>query len=271
MLKLSVSKAWDETSRFLTKETRLIAPVALAAFLVPTALFDWAFPGDTAGGGAALLLMLIVLGVAFVGQMAIAALATGWRGSVGEAIGQAFRRLPGLLGALAIFFVPIGLVAGIVLALAMASAGMVDPAKVTPEAIAKSPGVTATLLVLFIILLSAAARLFPITAIAINERPRPLALVKRCWNLTRGNFGRLIVVTLLLLLAAAVLGRAVKSVVGSGAGLAFGPAQPLSLSALLIGIAGGLAGALISAVSATFAGRIYAQLVGGATKAVTNS
>ena len=77
MVKLSVSKAWDETSQFLAKETRLVAPVALAMFLVPTTLLDWAMPGNSATGGTAMLTLMVMLALAFIGQMTIAALATG--------------------------------------------------------------------------------------------------------------------------------------------------------------------------------------------------
>lgn len=269
MTKLSISKAWDETSQFLSKETRLVAPVALAMFLVPTTLLDWALPGNSATGGTALLTMLVVLALGFIGQMTIAALATGWRGSVGEAMGQAAGRVPSLFAALIIVFLPIGLIAGIVLAVAMAGAGLTDPAQMTPEAIAKLGSVRVIFLVCFAIILFAAARLFPLAALAINERPGPVAMIKRCWNLTKGNVGRLIAMTLLLLLAAAILGGAVQSVVGTGVELAIGPAKPFSLSALLIGIATGLTGAIISAVSAVLVGRIYAQLAAGSPAAAT--
>ena len=268
MTKLSISKAWDETSQFLTKETRLVAPVALAMFLVPATLLDWALPGNTATGGTALLTMMVVLALAFTGQMTIAALATGWRGSVGEAMGQAAGRVPAVFAALLIVFVPISLVVGIVLAVVLAGAGLTDPAQMTPEAIAKLGSVRVIFLVSFILILFVAARLFPLSALAINERSGPVAMIKRCWNLTKGNVGRLIAMTLLLLLAAAVLGGAVQAVVGTGVELAIGPAQPFSLSALLIGIAGGVTGAIISAVSAVLVGRIYAQLAAGSPAAV---
>lgn len=269
MAKLSISKAWDETSQFLGKETRLIAPVALAMFLVPTTLLDWAMPGNAASGATALLTMMVVLALGFIGQMTIAALATGWRGSVGEAMSQAAGRVPSVFAALLIVFLPIGLIAGVVLAVALAGAGLTDPAQMTPESIAKLGSVRVTFLICFVLILVIAARLVPLSALAINERPGPVAMIKRCWNLTKGNVGRLIAMTLLLLLAAAILGGAVQAVVGTGVQLAIGPARPFNLSALLIGIAGGLIGAIISAVSAVLVGRIYAQLAASSPAVVT--
>ena len=260
MVKLSVSKAWDETSQFLAKETRLVAPVALAMFLVPTTLLDWAMPGNSATGGTAMLTLMVMLALAFIGQMTIAALATGWRGSVGEAIGKAVGRVPAVFATLLIVFMPIGLIVGIVLAMALAGAGLTDAAQMTPEAIAKLGSVRVVFLLSFAVIMVIAARLLPLSALAINERPGPIAMIKRSWTLTKGNVGRLTAITLLLLLGAAVLGGAVQSVVGTGVELAIGPAQPFSLSALLIGLAGGLTGAIVSAVSAVLVGRIYAQL-----------
>lgn len=260
MMKLSIGRAWDETSQFMAKEARLVAPVALAAFLVPATLIDWAFPGTGTGSGTVLLPMLLVLVLGFLGQMTIVALATQWRGSIGEAIGLAARQLPTLLAALIIVFLPIAIVSVFALAGLLGAAGLTDPSQLTPEAIAKIPSVGLLLVATLIVIMVVAARLLILPAVAINERLGPIALLKRCWRLTKGNFWRLLAVTLLVALAAAILGGAVEAVVGTGASLALGRPAPFNLSALLIGLASGLIGALISATSAALVGRIYAQL-----------
>ena len=70
-MKLSVGKAWDETKDFLAREGRLVAPVALATFALPSVLIGWAYPGTGpgSGGGTGLLLLFAMLLAVMVGQM----------------------------------------------------------------------------------------------------------------------------------------------------------------------------------------------------------
>ena len=140
-LKLSIGKAWEETTAFLAREARLVAPVALATFALPSALGDWAFPGGNAGAATGWLLLLVTI-VMLVGQMTIILLANGWRGSIGEAMGKAAKRLPVLIGALLIAFLPVTLVAVAGFGASLASAGITDPATLTPDAIARLPRLT---------------------------------------------------------------------------------------------------------------------------------
>ena len=86
MAGLSISKAWEETSAFLGRESRLVAPVALALIAIPAALQGWSDPASE--GGAMGLIGLVLLFVSMAGQMAISQLAIGWSGSIGEAIGS---------------------------------------------------------------------------------------------------------------------------------------------------------------------------------------
>jgi hypothetical protein len=265
-LKLSVGKAWDETRSFLAAEGRLVAPVALATFALPSVLAAWAYPGSGPGsgpgsaGGTGILLMLAVLLAVMVGQMTIALLATGWSGSIGEAMGKAVRRLPSLIGAMLVVFLPIAMVAIILLGSALAAAGLTDPETLTPEVLAKVPNLWWMLLLLAVAFIIVAVRLFPISAIAATETGGPIALLRRSLALTKGQFGRLLVLMLLLMLAAVVLDAAVTAVVGSIASLALGEARPFNLSALMVALAGGLVGAMVSSVSAAMVGRVYAQL-----------
>ena len=82
----------------------------------------------------------------------------------------------------------------------------------------------------------------------------------RSWALTKGAFWRLLVLALLLGILAVVLDLAVTAVVGSIATLAAGEARAFNLSALIVALAGGLVGAIVSTVSAAMVGRVYAQL-----------
>ena len=258
-MKLSIGKAWEETSAFLGKEARLVAPVALATFALPSVLADWAYPGGTAGSGAGWLLLLVLI-VVLIGQMTIVLLATGWHASIGEAMTKAARRLPVLIGALLIAFVPVLLVAVIGFGASLASAGITDPATLTPDMIARLPNIAWLLLFLTLFFIIAGVRLFPISAIAASEPIGSIRLLKRSWTLTKGSFWRLLVLVLLLGIVAVVLDSAVTVVVGSVAALAAGEPRAFNLSALLVALASGLVGALVSTVSAAMVGRIYAQL-----------
>ncbi|HVF36513.1 MAG TPA: hypothetical protein VNA29_01050 [Sphingomicrobium sp.] len=261
MAKLSIGKAWDEASKFLAREGRLVAPVALALFAVPAALMGWANPtGDPGKMSGGWLLSLAILLCAMVGQMTIAGLAIGWSGSVGAALGQAFRRLPGMFGAAMLVFLPLTILIVLVIAVMLGGAGLTDPSQLTPEALAKVPQVSLVALVALCAFLFLAVRLFPLAAVAFMETANPVRLVARAWQLTRGHFFRLLALLLLLLIATLVASMAVTAVVGSVMTLAAGDAEPFNLTALVVGLIEGLVGAAISAVSAAMVGRIYVQL-----------
>jgi len=264
---LSVGKAWDETKDFLAREGRLVVPVALATFALPSVLAGWAYPQGNpgSGGGSGLLLLLAVLVAVIVGQMTIALMATGWSGRIGDAMSKVARRLPTLLLALLMVFLPISLVAVVVLGGALSGAGLTDPTAMTAEALAKVPSVGWIILVLMLVFIFASARLFPISAIAATEPVGPIQLLKRSWVLTRGNFGRLLALMLLLLLVAVILDLAVSLTIGSVAALALGEAKAFNLSALVVALASGLVGAAVSSVSASMVGRVYVQLAGEKT------
>ena len=258
-MRLSIGKAWEEASAFLGKEARLVAPVALATFALPAIIAGWAYPGETAGGGAGWLLVVVLL-AAMVGQMTIVLLANGWRGSIGEAMIKAARRLPTLCGALIIAFLPVMLVAAVGFGASLTSAGITDPAAVTPEMIAKLPNIGWLLLFVLLFLVIVGVRLFPISAIAVSEPIGPINLLKRSWTLTKGVFWRLFVLALLLGILAVVLDLAITAVVGSIATLATGEPKAFNLSALIVALPSGLVGAMVSSVSAAMVGRVYAQL-----------
>lgn len=266
-MKLSIGKAWDETKEFLAREGKLVAPVALATFALPSVLAGWAYPGGSpgSGGGTGLLLLLAVLVAAIVGQMTIALMATGWSGRIGEAMSKVIRRLPILLVALLIVFLPISILAIVLLGSALAGAGLTDPAAITADALAKVPKVGWIILLLMVVFILAAVRLFPVSAIAATESVGPVQLLKRSWALTKGQFWRLLVLMLLLLLVSVILSAAVSVTIGSVAALVFGEARAFNLSALITALAAGLVGAAISSVSASMVGRVYVQLNGQKT------
>jgi hypothetical protein len=263
MARLSISKAWEETIGFLGRESRLVTPVALAMFMIPDTLFGWYNPsGDPnqASGGLGWPITLLVLILTIAGQMVIAGLAVGWSGSIGAALAQALKRVWGVLAAVLMVFVPLTVVLIFAIAIMVGSAGITDPTQVTAEALAGVPGIRPLLLIMTVVFLFAAVRLFPLSAVGMVETASPFHLLSRCWQLTQGNFLRLLLTFLLFLVAGIVASFAVTTVVGSAMTIAAGEPQPYNLSALIVSLADALVSAAISAVSAALVGRIYAQL-----------
>ena len=259
---LSIGKAWEETSAFLVREGRLVAPVALALFALPSTLLNWAYPPGTTtnGSGIATLVLLLILVAVMIGQMTIILLAIGWHGSIGEAIGKVARRVPSLLGAALIVYGPLLIMFSVALAALLVAAGIDNPAMVSPEDVVKVPGVFSLTILMFAVAAFFSIRLFPMSAVAANEQVRPIALLKRSWALSRGRFGRLLMALALLVIAALALSAAVSTVVGSLATLLLGEPRSFNLSALIVALAGGIVAALISSVAAAMIGRLYVQL-----------
>ncbi|MFL6724191.1 MAG: hypothetical protein ACJ8E7_08680 [Sphingomicrobium sp.] len=263
MAKLSISKAWEESTTFLGRESRLVSPVALAMFMIPGALFAWYNPsGDpskaSAGLGWPLTMLVLILAVA--GQMAIAGLAIGWSGSVGAALSKALRGVWGVLAAVLLIFLPLTVLLVFAIAIMIGGSGITDPTQVTAEALAAVPGLSFLLLAMTLVFLFAAVRLFPLSAVGMVETANPLRLISRCWQLTGGHFLRLLGTLLLFLIAGLVASFAITTVVGSIMELVAGEPKPFNLSALVIALADALISAAISAVSAALVGRIYVQL-----------
>ena len=172
-MKLSIGKAWEETSAFLRREAKLVAPVALATFALPAILGQWAFPAGAVGDGRGWI-MLLALIVAMIGQMTVILLVNGWHGSVGEGLGKAASRLPTLFAVLVIVFLPIILIVGAILGVMLTSAGLAYPPSMTPESLARVPGIAWVILITMLLVLYVAVRIFPVAAVAVSETLGPI-------------------------------------------------------------------------------------------------
>lgn len=260
MASLSIGRAWEESSAFLARESRLVVPVALALLMVPAAVQAWVNPQQPGQSGGFPLLALVALLVSLAGQLAIARLAIGWSGSIGEVIGQAFRRLPTLIGSALIIYLPIVLALVLMLGVSVGTEDLARLETMSPQEIVRLPGVLWSVLLFVLIVLFLAARFLPSLGVAMSESVGPVALIKRSWAMTAGHFWRLLGLVLLLGVASLIFSGALQAVVGALATLMAGPVEPLGLSALLVALAGGLAGAVVGTVYATMIGRIYVQL-----------
>src|SRR3990170_6118245 len=254
MTKLSIGQAWTETIAAVKREGRLIVPVALAFAVIPATLFALAVPPVPAGQirepGLWMVLYPLLILAALIGQMAIMRMASGPAASVGDAIRHALRRAPSVIGAALIFAIP---ATAILLPIAM-------PVLANPT----SPPPAAALLFLAacIVLLCLWVRLMLMTASGVAENIGPVAIVKRSWALTRGNFWRLLATTILFGIVAWIAISAVEWVLGSVLIVALGKPEAWTVSALLIALIAAIAQTIASVLFAVLLARIYVQLAG---------
>jgi hypothetical protein len=254
MTKLSISQAWDETRAILARDGKLIVAVALALFVLPGILLNVLLPqapaGEMPGRGAWVLVALLVLLISLLGQLAVIRLALGPHVSVGEAIAHGARRLLSYVGAILVWTLPLILVAS-----ALYEMAGTDRARPSPVA-------AVGLLALGLIGLFLSVRLVLLSAVASAEHGGPVAVLRRTWELTSGNWWRLFGFLLVFAIAALALIWALRSVVGLIAQLAFGSVAPLSIGGLIVIIVAQLLSAAISVVLVVMIARIYAQRTG---------
>lgn len=257
MAKLSISKAWDETAAFITRETRLLVPLALALLFLPPVIASFvaprATPEELAKPGIFLVIILVQMLIGAVGQIAISRLALGYREQIGASLGLAARRLPAFIGSFVIVALPIlfllGMSAGLQRAFAVQgnSSGAIVFGVLT--------------LVFMVVMLVIFARFTLNTAIAAVEPGGPIVLAKRGFALTRGQALRLLGAALLILIGGSIATYALTIIVGSLVTLALGPPDPWTVSSLIIAVVGAAAQAALLVVFTVLFARLYAQRV----------
>jgi uncharacterized membrane protein YjgN (DUF898 family) len=107
-----------------------------------------------------------------------------------------------------------------------------------------------------------AIRMMMTSAVASAESANPLAIIKRSWDLTRGNWLRLFGFFLLFLVAALVVVSAVGAVIGVVSELLLGGAEPMTVGALIVALVTQLVSAAVSVLLMLMIARIYVQLAG---------
>jgi len=249
--KLSISKAWEESRAVLSRDGKLIGTVALALFVLPGIILDLAMPEAPAGqfppAGPWMAIAVVAILISLVGQLAIIRLAMGPHLTVGEAIAHGARRLLAYVAAVMIWALPVILVVGLL----YASAG--DDPEHPPAAAALG------LIVVAVLGIYLAVRFILISAVASAEGAGPLGVLKRSWNISNGNWWRLLGFLLAFAVGAMVLLWAVGTVSGLLAQLAFGSIARTSPGGLIVIIVAQLISALVSLVFFVMCARMYAQ------------
>jgi hypothetical protein len=264
MARLSINQAWNETAEFVKRDFGPLFAISLALILLPNFALQAlgpAEPGAAAGGRIALWLLLLVVALvsSLVGTLAITLLALGRENVVGSALRQALRRLPPILGAvLLVGAAAAALVVVLILLLHITPETLSAP---TPANLGR---MTLLLVLVTIILLPFWVKLMLMTPVAAAEPAGPLRIVARSWELSRGQFLKLLGFTLVLVIVLGIAVMAVGSVIGILVTLVLGAPHPGNLSELLILLARGVINAAFSVVFTTMVARVYVQLAGSA-------
>jgi hypothetical protein len=261
IMALSIGKAWDEARAALAANRRLLTPVALGLILVPAVISSMVEPQTAPGvqpeAGAWMWIALAMIIVMLAGQMAVVLLTTGWTGSVGEAIGRAFRRLPTLILSAIVIMLPLILA----FSAALAFAGFTPGMEMTAENISGT-GLAVVLLLLLVVLVIG-VRLLPLVVVIAREQAGPIAAIRRSFALTSGHFWKLFLFVLLATVAFIIVAAAAGAVVGSIVVLALGTPEPWSVALLLIALAAGLVQAAFVTIYTAMLGQITEQLGAG--------
>jgi len=263
MSSLSIGRAWDEAKAALQANRKIIVPVALGLVLLPAVIASMAEPQVPAGEqpppGPWMFVALAMILVMMAGQIAIVLLVNGWRGSVGEAINQAARRVPTLILAALVIAIPVILLFSLVLALS--ATGSLERGQFDWTSISGTGWLLLSLC--FLLLLYVGVRLLPLVAVAACETLGPIGTLTRCFSLTSGHFWRLLGFIVMLMIGFLIVAMVVGIVIGGLVTIALGKPEPWSISLLLIALAGGLVQAGFVMVYTGMLARIYAQLSAG--------
>jgi hypothetical protein len=264
---LSISKAWDEAKDVLARDGRLIGAVALAAVLLPQTIAGVLVPPPNLSGEAAPswmpVLTLLVAVAGLVGQIAVIRLALGPATSVGEAITHGLKRLPSAFAAILLFAIPLIFVLAIVLVVVSGPAAVESMRPgATPD-----PSVGTAILVFVLLALVLSVRFQLILPVAAAETGGPIHIFRRSWDLSAGNYWRLLGFLLLVCLVAIVVLLSAQIVGGILAKALFGEAKPLTVSALIVALITGVVQTAFMVIVSTMVARIYAQLAGRRTGA----
>jgi hypothetical protein len=263
MVKLSLSRAWDESSAVLARDGRLFLPVALALFVLPGVVLDVTMPPTSPGqlppGGPWLAIAAVALIMSLVGQLAVIRLSIEPHVAVGDAIMHGLKRFVPYLVAVLAWLIPI-LVAG------GALYGFLEVNQEHPSVVAALLLIALTLVGFYL-----AVRLILSSAVASAEHVGPFGILKRSWDLTHGNWWRLFVFLALFWIGAVCLLWAIQSVFGLLVQMMFADSGPLTVGTLLIAVVSQLVSAFLFTIFFVLLARIYAQLSGTAAASVPNT
>ncbi len=254
MVKLSISRAWEETRVVLSREGKLIGAVALALLVLPGMVVNAIVPaaprGEMPAPGAWIAAGLVALVISFIGQLSIVRLSMSPQITVGEAIKHGARRTLPFVGAFLIWAVPFVLLVSL----------LYETVRANPAH--PSPAAALAMIAVCLVGIFVAIRLLLLAPVATAEPIGPMAILGRTWELTAGNWWRLFGFAVIFFIGAVALLWATATVVGVLARLIFGNIAPLSLGWLLVMLIAQVLSAFIYSVLFTMQARLYVQRSG---------
>jgi hypothetical protein len=134
-----------------------------------------------------------------------------------------------------------------------------------------SPKVGLLVLIMCAVALAISVRFTLISPVASAEAIGSIAIVKRCWNLTKGHYWRLLGLVALLLVAALALLMTAGVLGGLLARIVSPDIEPFSLAALIVSLLAGIAQGLFSVLASVMLARVYSALAGGGAEATVPS
>lgn len=216
-MKFDSNRAWKEASEAIAANRDVLFAIAGVFILIPTLAFSLLFPQPQPAAGAdpdaimaqmqafylsALPWLLPVAVVQGAGTMALLTLFTDRsRPTVGEAIRRGFASILPYLLAQLLLGIGVGVIGGVLLAVAALT------------------GVNALVAVVLIAIgigaiYAAVKTSLSSAVIAVEGERNPVSALRRSWQLTRGNSGRIAVFYLLVAIAFVVVMMVVMALVG---------------------------------------------------------
>jgi hypothetical protein len=262
MAGLSISKAWEESRVRIAADGRLMAIVAAALIVLPGLIVEVISPSAARTESTLLesILALVSALLALIGQLAIIRLAVARSVSVGEAIAHGARRMPIYL--VAAILLTIAFVLALIPFAVVAYAAGVPFERGSEQAFLQSP-VAVVLSCLYVaLLIFVAIRMLMSSPVASEEEAGPVQILLRSWHLTAGHWWRLFGFMVLFFIGALMLIGAVNWAVTAVAVLLLGPVEPMSVSALVVGLFNSVVNGIVTVFLAVMLARIYLQLAG---------
>ena len=270
MANLSITTAWNEASAFVRREAHLLFPIAFLLGSLPGAAAQLLAPQQPAPGqapeaGAWMLAVFVSVLIGFVASLAISWLALRPGVSVGEALGRGFKRFLPMVAATMIVSIGVGLLMFLLAIVAVlvvpgAMQGLNNGGAPGPQA---TTAIGVTLLLVLPILIYIIPRLLLSTPVAAAEDVGPIAILRRSWQISSGNYWKLLGFLLLFILAYLVVSMAIGFVLGTLVVLAAGRPEPGTIAFLIILLLNAVVGAIVTMFFTATLARIYAQLTGG--------
>jgi hypothetical protein len=267
MAALSISRAWEETKGHIATDGRLMAIVAAALVVLPGLIVEVISPASirTESSVRDSVLLLVSSLLQLIGQLAIIRLAIAPSVSVGEAIGHGSRRMPVYVVAAILLTVAL-IVAVIPFAVILYVSG-VPLESGNEKAFLESPLALLVMCLFLALITYVGIRMLMSSPVASEEGVGAYRILRRSWDLTGGHWWRLFGFMLLFVIGALAALAAVNWAATTVAVLLLGSLDPMSASALVVGLADSIVNGAVTVLLAVMLARIYLQLAGRAPAA----